>query len=61
VVKKYTIVKGLNKLEFCSLIFHEVGHLFDWYLSNGKQSKNKKVREKIARAIELSLNKKLED
>ena len=49
---KIQIIKGLNKLEFCEALLHEVGHLFDWYISNGNQSKQLKIREKNAEIIE---------
>ena len=49
---KIQVIKGLNKLDFTYAIFHEVSHLFDWYLSNSKnttnQSENVDIREKIA-------------
>lgn len=46
------IVKGLNSISFISECFkHEIAHLVDWYLSNGKQSKSVNIREKIAEEI----------
>ena len=39
------IMKGLNKLTFEETIRHEIGHLFDWYLSEGNQSKSIDIRE----------------
>lgn len=39
------IVKGLNVIEFSEAIHHEMGHLFDWYLSDSKQSEDQDIRE----------------
>jgi len=49
------IVKGLNVIELSESIFHEIGHIIDWYLSSENQSKNKVIREKIADDIGESL------
>jgi len=48
---KIQISKGLNTLELSDTIFHEVGHLIDWYLSNAKQSTNVEIREQNADKI----------
>lgn len=52
---KIQIIKGLNVIEVSESIFHEIGHLIDWYISNGKQSKSKKIREENAVNIGESL------
>jgi hypothetical protein len=39
---KIQIIKGRNKLEFSKDILHEVGHLFDWYVSQQNQSDTNK-------------------
>lgn len=46
-----TITKGLNVIELSDAIHHEIGHLIDWYISNGKQSNNVEIREKNADII----------
>lgn len=48
---KIKVVKGLNAVEFSTAIHHEIGHLFDWYLSGGKQSKDVEIREENADVI----------
>lgn len=45
---KIILKKGANQLAFHRNFLHEIGHLFDWYLSEGKQSKDVNIREKIA-------------
>ena len=45
---KIKIKNGLNTIQISEAIFHEIGHLIDWYLSEGKQSKKKNIRENIA-------------
>lgn len=48
---KIQIIKGLNSIEFSDTVHHEIGHLFDWYLSNGIQSKDVNIRETNANII----------
>ena len=48
---KIQIRKGLNTLELSDAIFHEVGHLIDWYISDGNQSNNVDNREDNANLI----------
>ena len=48
---RISIKKGLNTLEFSEAIHHEIGHLFDWYLSQGKQSEQVYIREENAVVI----------
>lgn len=55
---KISIKKGLNVLEFSEAIFHEIGHLVDWYI--GKQSNLREVREKNADIIGDSLRLRLD-
>lgn len=50
---KILIQKDLNAISFSEAIYHEIGHLFDWYLSN--QSENTEVRELNAIKIGESL------
>jgi hypothetical protein len=54
---KIIISKGLNRIEIGETICHEIGHLIDWYLSDGKQSEFVDIREinanKIGRYIEM--------
>jgi len=52
---KIVITKGLNTIELSESIFHEIGHLIDWYLSDGKQSSDECIREDIANLIGESL------
>ena len=52
---KIQVKKGLNAVQFSEAIHHELGHLFDWYLSDGKQSKHKSIREDNAVLIGESL------
>jgi hypothetical protein len=49
------IKKGLNTIEFSEAIYHEIGHLFDWYLSSGNQSNDVNIREHNAEKIGESL------
>ena len=49
---KIYVIKGLNKIEFEDALLHEIGHLFDWYLCDGKQSEKVEIREKNAEALE---------
>lgn len=46
-----TITKGLNVIELSDAIYHEIGHLIDWYISNENQSKNVEIREQNANII----------
>lgn len=46
-----TITKGLNVIELSDAIYHEIGHLIDWYISNENQSKNVEIREYNANLI----------
>ena len=46
-----TISKGLNVIELSDAIYHEIGHLIDWYISNENQSKNVEIREENANII----------
>jgi len=48
---KIKIVKGLNVIELSDSIFHEIGHLVDWYISNGEQSTSSEIREENAEQI----------
>jgi len=50
-----TIRKGLNAVELSNAIYHEVGHLMDWYLSNENQSSNVDIRENNAEIIGESI------
>lgn len=52
---KILIIKGLSKALLKDTICHEIGHVIDWYMSNGKQSENIDTREKIADEIEETL------
>ena len=45
------IKKGLNTVELSESIFHEIGHLIDWYISAGSQSDKKDIREEVANNI----------
>lgn len=47
-----TLIKGLNRISFKQSLLHEIGHLFDWYISQGIQSENVEIRERNAEAIE---------
>jgi len=58
---KIMIKKGLNTIEFSEAIHHEIGHLFDWYLSKGKQSLEVGIREKNADIIGNALRYKNAD
>ena len=61
---KIQLAKGLNTVEVSEAIFHEIGHIIDWYLSSGKQSETKYIREKNADVIGQGVrhgNEKLED
>jgi len=49
--------KGLNSLEFKEAFLHEIGHLFDWYLSCGEQSLLVETREEIANNFVNNLKK----
>lgn len=46
-----TITKGLNVIELSDAIYHEIGHLIDWYVSNENQSKDVEIREDNANLI----------
>ena len=50
---KIQLIKGLNKLEFTEYLLHEIGHLFDWYISNGNQSDVVDIREKNAELLQF--------
>ena len=39
------IKKGLNVLELSNAIYHEIGHLIDWYISGENQSSHVEIRE----------------
>jgi hypothetical protein len=52
---KIQIKKGLNTVLLSETIFHEIGHLIDWYISNQNQSDNVDVREENADKIGESL------
>ena len=52
---KIIITKGLNTISVSQAIFHEIGHLIDWYLSNSTQSKTTVIREENANIIGESL------
>lgn len=52
-VAKIQIVKGLDAIQFSEAIYHEIGHIFDWYF--GEQSKDVEIREKNAVIIGQSL------
>lgn len=49
------IVRGLSEAEVRVAICHEIGHLIDWYLSEGHQSSDKEKREASADNICISL------
>lgn len=53
------IVKGLNTITLSEAIFHEIGHIVDWYISNETQSSEVEVREKNADVIGGSLRFKV--
>lgn len=55
------IKKGLNAVEFSKAIHHEIGHIFDWYLSNGNQSNDTILRESNAELIGESLRFKTDN
>jgi len=40
------VTKGLNAIEFGEAIHHEIGHLYDWYLSGKQQAGTVEQREK---------------
>ena len=46
-----TIKKGLNVIELSKAIHHEIGHLIDWYISDGYQSEKSETRETNATII----------
>lgn len=48
---KIIITKGLNVVELSDAIHHEIGHLIDWYLSEGYQSEDVNIREENANLI----------
>ena len=51
------IAKGKSKAIIEMALIHEIGHFVDWYLSKGKQSKEKIIREMCADSIyELTKN-----
>lgn len=49
------ILKGLNRITVDFAIRHEIGHMIDWYISEGKQSTISDVRETIADNIAESI------
>ena len=49
---KIQLIKGMNKIMFRESLLHEIGHLFDWYISNGIQSEKVDIREKNAEIIQ---------
>ena len=51
------ITKGLSKTYVEDSIFHEIGHVIDWYLSEGKQAEDTGIREKLADEIGDGLHK----
>lgn len=52
------IIKGLNVIELSDSIHHEIGHLMDWYISEGNQSNDVNIREKNANIIGDSIRYK---
>jgi len=52
------VIKGLNIITLSEAIFHEIGHIVDWYISNGNQSSEVGVREENADVIGESLRVK---
>lgn len=48
---KIIIKKGLNTIELSEAIFHEIGHLIDYYISNENQSNISDIRENNANII----------
>jgi hypothetical protein len=48
---KIQIKKGLDTITLSEAIFHEIGHVIDWYLSNGQQSSDVDIREQNADII----------
>lgn len=57
---KILITKGLNTIELSKAIHHEIGHIIDWYLSSGEQSKDMDIREVNADIIGESIRYKTE-
>jgi len=51
------IVRGLSEAEVRVAICHEIGHLIDWYLSEGSQSSKTETREASANNICIGLVK----
>lgn len=52
---KIEITKGLNVIHLSDALFHEIGHLIDWYISNEKQCDDIEIRELNADTIGDSL------
>lgn len=48
---KIQIIKGLNVINLSEAIFHEIGHLIDWYISNSNKNETLEIREKNANSI----------
>lgn len=57
---RIVVKKGLSRLEFEESLFHEFGHIIDWYISDTNQSDNTIIREVIADGIEESLVSKFD-
>lgn len=55
-----SIIKGLNRVDLDGAIYHEVGHLIDWYLSENNQKIPVEIREKNADIIGVLLQLELE-
>ena len=45
---KITLTKGLAKIQVSHALCHELGHLIDWYITEGKQVKKDYLREEVA-------------
>lgn len=45
------MIERLNVIDLSDAIYHEIGHLIDWYISNRNQSKNVEIREQNANII----------
>lgn len=48
---KIQIRRGLSYAEVRWALLHEIGHVIDWYMSNGQQSEDVSEREEAADAI----------
>lgn len=55
---KIQIKKGLNTVDLSESIFHEVGHVIDWYISESNENEKINIREDNADIIGESLRLK---